>query len=393
MAATSIQIDTGKLSRLIGLGYEASLTRTAWREFVDTIAAVSGSPLAMLQYIDDDHPERSFLACGGLGEDFERLFTKVRWQSEDDQFWTAIRNSPSGTVRLGQEIMVREVMHRSPAYHLVAKPWNLEHFLISAVTTGSGVSAYLSLGRTAKQSPFVEGDKMLFNQMVLSHLQRSFVLYRALGATRQTNALLTAVFDTAPYGMVLFDTRGRPRAVNQVASAIFEAAAGLTLINGRLHASDPVAHARLEDALSMALHSALGASVGPPDAVVVPRRNHKHPYHVVFSRIRLREITDGFPTGTAVGALIHEGWLTDTVYMPTLLRSTYGLTRAEIRLCQAMLEGKSLSEAAEALAISRNTAKTHLARVFNKSGVTSQAALLRLLAQGTQGPGPRITNP
>jgi DNA-binding CsgD family transcriptional regulator len=65
-----------------------------------------------------------------------------------------------------------------------------------------------------------------------------------------------------------------------------------------------------------------------------------------------------------------------------MLRSTYGLTSAEVRLCQAMLEGKSLSEAASDTRISRNTAKTHLSRVFNKTGVRSQSALLRLLSAG-----------
>jgi DNA-binding CsgD family transcriptional regulator len=73
-----------------------------------------------------------------------------------------------------------------------------------------------------------------------------------------------------------------------------------------------------------------------------------------------------------------------------ILRSYYGLTRSEIRLCQAMLGGKSLIQAAASASISRNTAKTHLSRVFDKMGVTSQAALLRLLAKGTR---PKVTEP
>jgi DNA-binding CsgD family transcriptional regulator len=55
-----------------------------------------------------------------------------------------------------------------------------------------------------------------------------------------------------------------------------------------------------------------------------------------------------------------------------------------------MLEGKSLVEAATVLTISRNTAKTHLARIFAKTGVASQASLLRLLSKGSR---PKITNP
>ena len=43
------------------------------------------------------------------------------------------------------------------------------------------------------------------------------------------------------------------------------------------------------------------------------------------------------------------------------------------------LSGKSAQEAAVALHISPNTIKTHLARIFNKTGVHSQTALLQLL--------------
>jgi DNA-binding CsgD family transcriptional regulator len=68
--------------------------------------------------------------------------------------------------------------------------------------------------------------------------------------------------------------------------------------------------------------------------------------------------------------------------VPAFFRATYGLTRAEIRLCELLLAGQSLAEAATGLRVSRNTAKTHLTRIFDKTGVRSQMALLRLLTLG-----------
>ncbi len=382
MIQTSINFEPGKLSRLIGLGYEAGLTRSAWRVFADDLAAASGSQLAMIQYIEDDRPERSFLACGGLGQEFAEAFAETSWLSEDDQFWADIRKRPSGTVRLSQEIMTTAAMRKTPAYARVAMPWKLEHFLISAVHTGNGVSAFLSLGRSARESPFVEGDKTLFRKMVLSHLQRSINLHRALGATRRTNAALSAVVDMTPYGLVVFDTRGQPVVVNRQASQIFGAGEGLALVNGRLHATVPAAHARLENALSMAVHGALGAMIPTPEAVIVPRKYGAHPYEVAFSRLGSGADGQDFPGGSAVVAVIHEDGLSGPQYVPMMLRSTYGLTGAEIRVCLALLEGNSLLEAARTLNVSRNTAKTHLNRVFNKTGVRSQAALLRRLLSG-----------
>jgi DNA-binding CsgD family transcriptional regulator len=284
-------------------------------------------------------------------------------------------------------------MRKTPAYSRVAKPWKLEHFLISAIHTGNGISAFLSLGRARHGSPYVDGDKKIFRGLLLSHLERSITLHRALGTTREINSTLSAIIDLSPYGVVAFDTRGRPLIVNKRASKIFGSNDGLALINGRLHASVPEAHARLENALAMSVHGALGAMIAPPDAVTVPRKGHAQPYHVVFSRLEPGDSALEFPAGSAVMAMIHEDWLTDSKYLPTTLRNTYSLSEAEIRLCQAMLEGKSLVQAASELNISRNTAKTHLTRIFGKTRVHSQAALLRLLSSGIRPKLPILNDP
>lgn len=380
MAPTSIRFDSGKLSELIGLGYDAGLTRSAWLLFADKLAAASGSDTAMIQYHDHAHPEHSFLLCSGLGSEFEQAFAEINRLGDDDQFWAAIRSQPSGTIKLSQEIMSADARHKSPAYRRVAKPWRLEHFLISAIDTDNGISAFLSLGRTDRRKPFVAGDKSLFGTTVLPHLRRSFALHRAYTTSRETNIALSAVIDLLPYGIVVFDNCGRPVAVNNWASTIFNATQGLALINGRLHASDPAAQTRLE----AALQAALATSIMPPDTVVIPRKGHTPPYQVVFSQLGLHSDSEGFPVGSTVLALIHEGWVMGSRYVPTVLRYTYRLTRAEIHLCQAMLDGKSLPGAASTLGISRNTAKTHLARIFDKTGVRSQPALLRLLSTGNK---------
>ncbi len=61
------------------------------------------------------------------------------------------------------------------------------------------------------------------------------------------------------------------------------------------------------------------------------------------------------------------------------LARAFGLTGAEARFAVRIGSGASLPEAADALGIARSTAKTHLARVFDKTDVRRQAELVRLL--------------
>jgi DNA-binding CsgD family transcriptional regulator len=55
----------------------------------------------------------------------------------------------------------------------------------------------------------------------------------------------------------------------------------------------------------------------------------------------------------------------------------YGLTFAEASLAMRLVQGESIAEAAAALGITEHTARTHLKRVFAKTGTMRQAELVR----------------
>jgi DNA-binding CsgD family transcriptional regulator len=62
-----------------------------------------------------------------------------------------------------------------------------------------------------------------------------------------------------------------------------------------------------------------------------------------------------------------------------LANVVYGLSDAQLRLAREIVGGLALPAAAEKLGISPNTARTHLNRIFEKTGVSNQAALVRCL--------------
>ena len=57
----------------------------------------------------------------------------------------------------------------------------------------------------------------------------------------------------------------------------------------------------------------------------------------------------------------------------------YGLSDAQADLARRIAEGQSLKDAAEELGVSVNTLRTHLGRIYDKTGVRTQPALVRLL--------------
>jgi DNA-binding CsgD family transcriptional regulator len=61
------------------------------------------------------------------------------------------------------------------------------------------------------------------------------------------------------------------------------------------------------------------------------------------------------------------------------LRERFQLTRAEAALALRLAEGESLADAAAALDIAYNTARSHLRAIFAKSGTHRQVQLVALL--------------
>lgn len=57
----------------------------------------------------------------------------------------------------------------------------------------------------------------------------------------------------------------------------------------------------------------------------------------------------------------------------------YRLSPAQLRLARALVEGHDLAAAARLLGVSVNTLRTQLQRIFDKTGVRSQAAVVRVL--------------
>ena len=57
----------------------------------------------------------------------------------------------------------------------------------------------------------------------------------------------------------------------------------------------------------------------------------------------------------------------------------FGLSAGQRRLAGHIADGFSLPEAAAAMGVSPNTARTHLQRIYDKTGVHNQAALVRVL--------------
>jgi DNA-binding CsgD family transcriptional regulator len=82
----------------------------------------------------------------------------------------------------------------------------------------------------------------------------------------------------------------------------------------------------------------------------------------------------------AVAAVfVHKATL-DGTSPSEVIGQTYKLTRAELRVLSGIVDIGGVPEVAVALGVSETTVKTHLSRLFDKTGSGRQADLVKLVA-------------
>jgi len=95
---------------------------------------------------------------------------------------------------------------------------------------------------------------------------------------------------------------------------------------------------------------------------------------------RLIEYVEGMFRGDAY--VLHVGLQAAQPAGLQTLGQRYGLTPAEMRVAQEIAKGRGRAAAAQWLGIGEATLKSHLIHIFEKTGVSRQAELVRLVLEG-----------
>jgi DNA-binding CsgD family transcriptional regulator len=85
------------------------------------------------------------------------------------------------------------------------------------------------------------------------------------------------------------------------------------------------------------------------------------------------------PYAAAVVLFVHKIAF-QTPSAPEVIAKTFKLTPTELRILLSIVQVGGVPETAEALGITENTVKTHLRRLFEKTGASRQVDLVKLVA-------------
>jgi DNA-binding CsgD family transcriptional regulator len=187
-------------------------------------------------------------------------------------------------------------------------------------------------------------------------------------------ATFAHVLDSLGAGLFLVEATSRIVHANASARALLHGRSVLRATNDRLVACD----AGSAQALAQIVSQAAGApALGRAIAVPLRARDGEHYIaHVLPLACGARRCAGAAAIATVIVHKLTLGVPTP----PQAIAGLYGLTPTELRVLLAIVEVRGVRETAEVLGIGEATVKTHLHRVFGKTGVNRQAELVKLVA-------------
>jgi DNA-binding CsgD family transcriptional regulator len=284
----------------------------------------------------------------------------------------------AGEVFPSHRSITDETLRESEFYNDFLRHQNLFYAMPGIIAKSDGLTAIITLMRSASTGPFVAADEAMLRTL-LPHLQRAIRIHQHLNvAGRSVRAL-----DSVAIGLLLVTSSGKLVFANLYARQILNQDDGISLnkkgvLATRLHDSSLLA----ECARTAATSQGKGMHAG--SAFTVERPSGKRPYCVQASPIRFPESVLGHENPAVVLFISDPEQSNDT--NPEILERLFRLTPAEAGVAAALMRGGGLNSVCEELSIRPNTGRAHLRSLFSKLGVKRQAELVALLLRAV-GPG------
>jgi DNA-binding CsgD family transcriptional regulator len=230
---------------------------------------------------------------------------------------------------------------------------------------------------THRQQEFDSGHIQLY-ELLAPHLQRAVQLNTTLADLELRCEASAEALNRLEQAALLVDERVAVVFANRETERLLASGDGLRVTEGVLCASLAADTALLRALI--AGYARRGAEASARGSLRLSRGPDRAPLSVQVAPLRYEAPLFSM-TERAVAILFVTDPDRRTRSRIAWLQQRFGLTAAEAAFAGEIVAGAGIQAAADRLEISRSTGRTHLARIFEKTGTRRQAELVRLMLQ------------
>lgn len=349
---------------LIDRIYEAGMSFDRWPDALTRMADLLGARDASLGAMA---PEGlPWIFAPRTDPEFMRLYAEAYHPL--NQVWQGVTRRGVGRATSDAMVMPREDLVRSAFHNEWSRPQGYNTHMGTMVLAEEGWRTVLMLpGRES----FGE-DELRLLETLAPHLRRAVQMNIRLAQGDLNSGVTARLLEEMPTAAFVLDADARVLFANAAADELFRSGA-VRIVQGALSAHGGEGATSLRGLVTRCAMGGLDENGG----VVQIARPGAAPLclQVTPARREAPLLGPGMPA-----AIVFDAGAAAAGSDPgQRLRARYGLTAAEAALALEIAKGDGKPAAARRLGISFATARTHLSRIFEKTGVHRQAELVRLV--------------
>lgn len=352
---------------LVDAIYEAALRPARWQSVLEEMAlSLNARDCSIGTY---NFETKAFAADTlPLDPDYLRRYDE-EW-AHRNFLWQATHLLPAGTLFSFEAAMPRRQFEKTEFFNEWWLPQGMTRALGVNLVTRKAYSSVATFYRPSSRPEF-EGEEALRLREWVPHLARAMEIRQELDHLAGIADDFRASLERLGKPALLVDADCQLQFANEAAERL--------LRTGDLRTSpnSPIATGRADQTRS--LHRLIREVVcsGGHGGRIGLQRSAERP--LTLSVFPLHRSASPFVRRSALILIDDPAVGLSCTGSEGLLQSLYRLTISEAQLALLIASGKRLHEAAEERGISLATAKTHLAHIFQKTAVSTQGELIRLL--------------
>jgi DNA-binding CsgD family transcriptional regulator len=368
-------IDPQRFSELVGRIYDCAVDPVRWPEVLEAFRIEVGFASAfmslhslpsgryILNIITGVAPEWAERA-NGYPEDIVELWGGA------ESMWSLPFDRPSLRSRVTPSLVIENNRY----FREWVQPQGMIDSLVIILAHDRNTIGNIAMGRHADQGPVTDEDLDRV-ALFIPHLQRAAKISQILEANQLASRAFETIIGELAVPVLLVDADMALTHSNAAAAAMLAEGKLLRMVRGHVSATLPASQRALADMVAQACREASSmrrgavglASSDDPDAVAAV-------YALPLSAGTVRRDIGG-RGAVALFVASPQGPINRVSHVAAQL---FDLTSAEGRVLSAVADGQSSQEIAAQLGIAPSTVKTHMLRLFDKTGTHRQADLVAL---------------
>ncbi len=249
---------------------------------------------------------------------------------------------------------------------------------ISATFEKSAMSYAMLAVHRYEQDGLVDEEARRRMRLIAPHFQRAVGIANIVDLQKFEAAALADSLDGIATAMILVDANGRIAHANTAGHALLAEGVVLRVADSKLASRDPRVEGMLHEILMNAESSHTAINAKGAGVLIKAPGGENWIAHVLPLTSGVRRKA-GLNYAAVAAVFVREAKL-ELPHPLETIASAYQLTTAEMRVLMAIVQIGGVPEVAPVLGIAEATVRTHLQRVFDKTGTKRQADLVKLAA-------------